>query len=474
MAAPLNKKSRFNRPAWSKAPTQPSNDEREFFRHSSNGYSDIVAEKSKRREERQRQQRKQQEEEKRQNSDIRESKRRRLSTEDEDEDECRAGKGAARAKAENGDQRNKVPSAGSEAVSKRKDISLRLEPRAPVKVVNLEDEDCKEDTFTAPDSASPIPSGNEKYNPEPKTTQKRLYSEDESEEDDDYMREIKRKAREKERQKRMGLETRPSSTPDNPHEPTRSPSLRDLGSPPALKDVSKTNSSSQIPTVNTHTPPPTEDDPIIEILIQSSIPETKPLLVRRRASQPLAEVRLAWCQRQLFDKAMTSKVFFTWRGNRVFDVTTCRNFLTQTEKENGRDVFETDWESKATESPRIEVIATTQEILEQSRKRQETLKAAADTGEDNIVEADDEPAVSGPVKERKLRIILKSPGMPDVHLKVGPNHHIGKILLAFRQQQGLESGKSVYLLFDGDRLEEDMTVGDVEIEDLDTVDVQVR
>lgn len=480
MAAAPPKKSRFNRPAWSKAPVQTENSDREFFRHASNSYAAIAAEKVLQREERQRQVNKQQEDGRQRDTHGREkqSKRRRLSTEEED---SHASKGSGvRVKAEDGDSLKEAPIGESEASPRKPDWSKRLEPQVSASVIDLEDEDTKdavlptldEDSTTGYDARQT----RSKAKPGLWLSQKAPYYEDESEDDDDYMREIKRKAREKAHQKRLEKETKISKAPNNLPDASQSPSFHAPGSPPATTQAPPQKHVSQISTETNgaHTPPPVEDDPIIEILIQSSIPKTNPLLVRRRASQPLADVRLAWCQRQLFEKSMTSKVFFTWRGNRVFDVTTCRNFLTQSEKESTRDVFETDWESKAAESPRIEVIATTEEILEQTRKHEETLKAAANSNDDNVIDADRESASAEPIKETKLRVILRSPGMSDVQLKVSPSHYVKKIIAAFRQQQGLETGKNVYLLFDGDRLEEDATVQETGIEDLDTVDVQVR
>lgn len=508
MAEAPPKKSRFNRPAWSKAPAQAKDDDHEFFRHSNNGYTNIIAEKAKRREERQREARRQEEEERQRQGNGRERKRRRLSTEIEDSKEGDAGgvdvKGEDKIRRES--SRSIPPESPS---SKRHDRSQQTQAKAAV-VIDLDDDDGGQGHR----SALPLsPSYDEdiafvKSMEPPKPKPKGPYSDDESDEDDDYMRDIKRRAREKERQKRLGLEAKPANTPEILAESTRSPSFHDSRSPPAGPDVTQPNSFSYNTTEASQASGPSqnrpEDDPIIDILIRSPLPDTKPLLVRRRASQPLAEVRLAWCKLQLFDKAATDKIFFTWRGNRVFDVTTCQNFLSRAEKEKdeGRDVFETDWESKAgAEGPRIEVVATTQDIFDQERKRQETRKAAAaaaaaaangDSNSTTVIDADADAdaaseaaaALPEPPKAPKLRITFKSPGLPDLLLKVGPDHTIGKIVRAFRQQQGLPSAeagadgdadkKNVYVLFDGERLEEEMRVGETEIEDLDSVDVIVR
>ncbi|KAE8320411.1 hypothetical protein BDV39DRAFT_44572 [Aspergillus sergii] len=66
-------------------------------------------------------------------------------------------------------------------------------------------------------------------------------------------------------------------------------------------------------------------DPVVQILITSKIENTKPLIVHRKMSQSLRDVRLAWCNCQSIPKEMQSFILLTWKGRRLFDVTTCRS-----------------------------------------------------------------------------------------------------------------------------------------------------
>ncbi|EME79867.1 uncharacterized protein MYCFIDRAFT_198252 [Pseudocercospora fijiensis CIRAD86] len=65
-------------------------------------------------------------------------------------------------------------------------------------------------------------------------------------------------------------------------------------------------------------------DPTISLLVTSDLPDTEPLLVKRKLSQNLKQVREAWCQKQGYDKAQADKIFFTWNGRRLYNVTTCQ------------------------------------------------------------------------------------------------------------------------------------------------------
>ena len=51
---------------------------------------------------------------------------------------------------------------------------------------------------------------------------------------------------------------------------------------------------------------------------------------------------------------------------------------------------------------------------------------------------------------------------------------MSRIINAFRTANKVEADKEVYLLFDGERLDPPMKVGDTELSDLDYIDVYVK
>ncbi|KAL6716312.1 hypothetical protein ACLMJK_005878 [Lecanora helva] len=234
------------------------------------------------------------------------------------------------------------------------------------------------------------------------------------------------------------------------------------------------------------TPPPPispPSDPILQIFITSSLPNSVPLIVNRKLSQRLKDVRLAWIERQRFPSNMVDKVFLTWRGKRLFDVTSCRS-LGISSGANGRimakgnDIID--------HEGRIHMEAMTIELLEANKHVKSNESAQ---GNDN---ENEEPILTGQEEEEEaqIKIICKAKGFPDFKLIVRPvgclgnlkpdianlqqSTMISKICRAFRSQNQLGSEKEVYLMFDGDKLSHHSKLADTELSDMDTIDVIVK
>ena len=161
-------------------------------------------------------------------------------------------------------------------------------------------------------------------------------------------------------------------------------------------------------------PPPDPPDPVVSIFITSGIPKTEPLIVNRKISQRLKDVRLCWCQRQAFAKEMTDAVFLTWRGQRLFDVTTCKGIGIGVDL-NGNIVTKGQKDILGDEETQVHMEAMTREIFEEREK----LKRAGSTMQekrDEMAEQEEEPVAEK--KEPTVRIILKARGHEDFKLIV--------------------------------------------------------
>ena len=64
--------------------------------------------------------------------------------------------------------------------------------------------------------------------------------------------------------------------------------------------------------------------PVAQLLINSKLPDTNPLMVKVRIDTTIEKPREAWCARQGFTPEMTRNVFFTWVGTRLYDSTTIK------------------------------------------------------------------------------------------------------------------------------------------------------
>lgn len=97
--------------------------------------------------------------------------------------------------------------------------------------------------------------------------------------------------------------------------------------------ISRTPSTQQASTQQPQPPPPPPPppNPVLSLLIHSPIPNTTPLLVKRRLNQRLKEVRLAWINKQIngplpphpYFPVELEKIFLTWRNKRCYDFTSC-------------------------------------------------------------------------------------------------------------------------------------------------------
>ena len=183
------------------------------------------------------------------------------------------------------------------------------------------------------------------------------------------------------------------------------------------EDIASRTANSQDGQISLHEtmPPASQSDPVLHILVTSSIDNTVPLIVSRRLSQRLKDVRLTWTKRQNFTSEFTDTVFLTWRGKRVFDVTTCRSLGISVDA-MGR--VSTNGDSLEEEGAQIHMEAMTARILEAYKKAKRT-----ETGGQEDVAAQ-EDAVRAQDNEPQFRIILKAKGLADFKLQVRPVCHL--------------------------------------------------
>jgi hypothetical protein len=236
--------------------------------------------------------------------------------------------------------------------------------------------------------------------------------------------------------------------------------------------VSQTVQPSKPPTIDLETPSPRRvkpisppiDDPVVQIVITSEIENTKPLLVHRKMSQGLREVRLAWCNRQNFAPETQSSIHLTWKGRRLFDVTTCRSLG-----------IHAGGGSMATLSIDNDPFADQQEL-------QVHMEAVADrpvlTNRQSVSDNNKLPnPISTPPEDDQgepIKLILRSPGFDNFKIKARQTTLISRLISAFREEQNVSGDHTITLIFDGDKLDPNSCLRDHDIDDLDLVDVQIN
>ncbi|KAL6250595.1 hypothetical protein RBB50_002897 [Rhinocladiella similis] len=303
---------------------------------------------------------------------------------------------------------------------------------------------------------------------------------EESEEDDDpYMRDLKAKAREKARLQKLGIE------PDRSNTPLRASSAASERSRHLSLDkpLSRPTSSDSAQDLGRLTPASEqEDDPQIRIMIRSEIPNTQSLIVKRKASQPLKQVKEFWCKRWQLDDKTSRKIFFTWRGTKLFDSTTMRGILfkLKTEhKEKSTSVGPIDDEfdegadqDKDPSHGNILLDAMTPELYEEKQRQ----KALEQSHSQRDKEPEDEEDTATPVPESDGSIVIRlvAQNLEPMQLRVRPHTTIARITRGFVATRKIDEGKTAYLIFDGERLDPEKTVEDIELEDEDEVEVSIR
>lgn len=160
-------------------------------------------------------------------------------------------------------------------------------------------------------------------------------------------------------------------------------------------------------------PPLPPRDPVIKIFINSKIENTQPLIVNRRISQRLRDVRLAWCHRQNFSQEFTDKVFLTWKGCKLWDVTTCvRLGIAVDEFDN--ILLKGQKDITGEEATHIHMEAMTEEILEEYKKSHKApILNKPIPGEDDVLEEDEKVE-----KPAQFKITLKAKGYKDFTLAI--------------------------------------------------------
>lgn len=397
------KRALFNRPAWSKPQATPTT--ADIFHRSSQTYAIVAAEEELRRK--RRLARKETEQAAQVGTKEREEKRRRLSDESEDGNEDdydgdddgtyaanNTGQKTGQAKTEKKVLSRSTspvkPVTSPRSLAKRYEDTIaaskiQLERALQSNIIDLEDDEkcdsVDEDEADIEVTAVKIAKPSE-Y--------------DDLELSDEEFPELARQAREKARRMRLQANISATSTPD----------------PPA---TSESKASDQLISVHVPIPtPPQLPEPAISILITSRIPNTLPLIVNRRLSQRLKEVRVTWCQRQNFTSDFSSTVILTWRSKRLFDVTSCKSLGIGVDVD-GNIVTQGEKDILGEENRQIHMEAMTEEMYEDRRKAKMGVPSST-THEQEM----EEPVEEQLQQEEQVKIILKAKGFPDFKLIVKP------------------------------------------------------
>ncbi|KAK4690952.1 hypothetical protein P7C71_g5943, partial [Lecanoromycetidae sp. Uapishka_2] len=450
-SASPRKRSLFNKPSWSKP--QALSNGNELFHRSTQTYVDVAAQAER---DKQKRLARKEREKARRAEDERAGKRQRISSPDEDDEDDNTSSDESNHRTEHEDTQN--PISKSQPKPPAHPTTLPKPLHSPKSLIKRYEAECaakkmKEEQNSKPQSSVIIDLEDDEDACEGSgirdTTEPTVLklqnsaNEDDQPASDEEFPELARQAREKARRKRLEQDI-VSVTPD----PSTS------GGP---DEYSYGPQSTHLPT-----PPPPPPDPVLSLLITSAIPNTDSLIVNRRLSQRLKEVKQAWAQRQGFSPEFIDTIFLTWRGKRLFDVTSCKSLglsVDSTGNIREKDNIFSDMDGKI----HLEVMTADSFEAHKKARNREVI------GE----EEKEEEATVVTKKEPGIRIICKAKDFSDFKLVVKPHTVIAKILNAFKSVNQV-SDKEVSLFFDGDKLSPHTKIEETELSDMDTLDVVVR
>ncbi|KAG9659557.1 hypothetical protein KCU98_g6138, partial [Aureobasidium melanogenum] len=226
-------------------------------------------------------------------------------------------------------------------------------------------------------------------------------------------------------------------------------------------------------------------DPTVKLLITSPLPGTGPLIVSRKLSQNLQAVREAWLGKQSLEPSIASRVFFTHKLRKVYDVTTVRSLGIKVDS-YGRIMANGPFANTDDEhAEKIHIEAVTDEAWQELKDKKAAkdapkpnkylTNAAAADGRGGSTEGT--PAIDGEavVEEPLIKVTLKAKGHSDIKIKVRPSTTFVKMINAARRSFKLDDARVVHLEFDGERLEPpEGLVKDTDISDMDCIDVHIK
>jgi hypothetical protein len=224
-----------------------------------------------------------------------------------------------------------------------------------------------------------------------------------------------------------------------------------------------------------------ESNPKVTIVITSRIPGSCSAVVKIRISQRMKIVRDVWIYKQTanglsIDDEDPSKIFLTWKGNRLYSTTTLLSLGIKPEKGkslrsvSGGSVegFTEKWKQILMEAWTDDLYKEYLEKKEKDRKR--SLGELGDEEDEQIMQA----AAHEPTPEEKIKVILKGRDDEPVKTTVRLTTTVKDLVLLYRTKRDIPSDMDIVLMFDGERLEEHLTVVEAEISDLDSIDVLVK
>ncbi|KAI2602345.1 hypothetical protein GGR54DRAFT_525243 [Hypoxylon sp. NC1633] len=224
-----------------------------------------------------------------------------------------------------------------------------------------------------------------------------------------------------------------------------------------------------------------EDGPVIDILIHSQVQGVHTLMFKRRLCQSLSVVYEAWVEQQLVrhcevTRPMLETMFFTWKGNKVYRHTTLQTLGIKPESNGQLYPSWKDEQEGYHGRDKVYFEAWTQELydaylVEKEKQRLRDLGELLDE-EPGQTQSEEQPQDSQGVK--KIRVHFKAKNQPPKNATVRSNTTTAMLIEVYRKLAKIPEDKTIELHWDGEVLDQDTTVEEADIEDMDSLEVHIK
>ena len=221
----------------------------------------------------------------------------------------------------------------------------------------------------------------------------------------------------------------------------------------------------------------------ITIMMDSRIPDTIALCLRRRMGQSLDLCLRTWTQWQAskgnpLPDELADKLFMTWKGNKIYGSASAST-LPGVELDSAGNLI-----ANASAGPEggfyeggLYIEVWTDELLaEHERARQRELQLTLgilDEDEDETL-AETETQTEPGEAEKDIKVILKAKEFEPVKLTVHMYTTVEAMASAFRKQRGVGPESTITLYFDGDVLDDESKVEELDIDPDETNQLEVH
>lgn len=270
-------------------------------------------------------------------------------------------------------------------------------------------------------------------------------------------------------------------------------------SPPRTTTTS-TSTSTVIPSSQ-----PAPSDQQYRVFITSHLPqECPPLLAFMRMDQEMRHARNAYLSHATKHNVFLSddeqqSVLLTWKGSKIYNFTTGQSLNVKPDHKgrfcdfgSGSSGEITTTTTAGFQNGGLHLEIWTQQLYdayledEERRRRRNLgeLVELSDDDDDNVAESgagggasrgtSQAPEAAAAAPSTRIRLVLASREYEKLKITAHSDTTVETLATAFRLQRGIEPDKTVAIMWDGDELEGSMTVGEAEMEDLDSVEVYIR